>query len=275
MATIQRVSQVQAQRVAEQRDVEQLRKRLDLFTSSQFERTRQLAFSDGTRVDVPAMSDQDRDTAGALFASVPAAAQPQVQAAFDALAEAIYDEAKTNPEGIKVGSFSSGLTQRIGDATETFVLTTGKAQTDAAIQGVMFGAMIGIEQQLGNFAQNVKDRLNLANEVRTDIQELRTELADWDDPNEKRHFTWTEVTFDDNGNMHVEKKEGDLTKKEAEELAGKLDLQLTSLSDMNEMQKFDLQRMTEDYQQALSTLSNMLKASHDQMMSTIRNIKAS
>jgi hypothetical protein len=275
MATIQRIGQIQAQRVTEQREVEQLQRRLNLFTSSTFERARSLAFNDGTRVDVPSMSEEDRNTAGRIFASIPTEKQAAVQAAFDALANAIYDESKKNPQGIQVGSFSSGLTNQLNQSTEVFVVTTGKAQADQAVQGVMFGAMIGIEQDLGNFAQNVQDRLNLAGTVRTDVTELRNELSDWDDPNEKRHFEWTEVTFDEAGNMHVEKKEGDLDKKEAEELLEKLEMQMETLSDMNEMMKFDLQQKTHDYQQALGTLSGLLKASHESLMAIIRNVKAS
>jgi hypothetical protein len=275
MANIQRVGQVQGQRVDEQREVERLERRLNLFTSSSFERARALSFSDGTRVDVPTMSEEDRQTAGQIFASVSAGSQPQVQAAFDSLAAAIFDEAKKNPQGVAVGSFSAGLTGQLNQTTELFMVGTGKAQADQAIQGVMFGAMIGIEQDLGNFAQDVQDRLNLAGTVRTDITELRNELSDWENPDEEKTFTWTEVTFDEAGNMHVETKTDNLTKAEAEELLKKLELELNTLGDMNEMMKFDLQQKTHDYQQALNTLSGLLKASHDSLMAIIRNIKAS
>ncbi len=275
MATVQRIDQVRLQQVTEERQVAETRQRLSLFNANTFERTGALQFGDGTRIDVPSMNEQDRDRAAQIFASVPEGQRAAVQASFEALAAAIYNEAKQNPEGIKVGSFSSGLTSALGNSTEMFMLTTGPAQADAAVTGVMFGAMVGVEQELGNFAQDLKNKLNTAKDVRTDITELRNELADWTDPNEKRHFTWTEVSIDANGNVTTTQKEGDLNKAEAEALMKKLEEQLASLSDVTELQKFDLQRMNQDYQQGLNTLSGLLKAQHDMMMAIIRNVKAS
>jgi hypothetical protein len=220
------------------------------------------------------MGESDRHVVGKLFANVPADQQQALQGSFDSLARAIYQEGSSNPSGIEIGSFSSGLVSQLGQTFEQYMVTTGVQESDGALQGVMFGAMVGIEQDLGSFAQDLQNKLNLAGELRTDITEIRTELGDWPDADEKRAFSWTEVATDDNGNVSVTQKTGELTKAEAETLLGKLEMQLTSLTELNEMQKFDLQTKTHDYQQALSTLSNLLKSQHDSLMAIIRNLKA-
>ena len=66
-----------------------------------------------------------------------------------------------------------------------------------------------------------------------------------------------------------------LTKEQAQTLVQNLEEQLSSVKDMSEIAKFDLQKNLEDYQQALQTFSGILKESHDTMKATIANIKAS
>lgn len=272
---ITRIDRVRSREISEQQDLQQAQRRLNLFNANTFERVHSLRFRDGSSIAIPSMSEKDRQTAGALFAQVPIEQRGALQASADALAGAIHNEAQTNLEGINVGSFSAGLVNQLGQTVETFVLTTGKKQADDAVQAVMYGALVGVEQNLGNFAQDLQDKLNLAGEMRTDISELRDELADWPDDDSTRTFSWTEVTYDENGNMTVTKHEEDLSKQEAQDLMEKLDGQLQTLGDMTEMQKFDLQKMTEDYQQALNTLSALLKAQHESLMAIIRNVKAS
>ncbi|MFC1611003.1 hypothetical protein ACFL6C_08595 [Myxococcota bacterium] len=272
---VQRVEQLQKKAIAEDKQLEQQQLRLSLFTANLFERVESLKLNDGTRLDVPSMNEQDRVTAETLFGSVPPEKQTDLQESFDALAQGIRDEAEDNVEGIETGSFSSGLINQLGQSLEVYMLSSGTDQADNAVQGVMFGAMVGIEQELGNFAKDFQNKLHLAGDVRTDITELRDELADWPDDGSKRSFSWTEVTFDENGKMIVtEHTNVALSKEDAQALMEKLEQQLATLTEMNDLQKFDLQRMTHDYQQALSTLSALLKSQHDSLMAIIRNVKS-
>lgn len=273
---VQRVDQLRDKSIVEQREILQPQHRLNLFTTNNFERVRSLRFPDGSRVDVPAMSEQDRQNAALFFDSVPIERRESLQASTEALTKAIYDESQNNGAGIETASFSSRLVSQLGETFEDYMLTTGADKADQAVQSVMFGAMVGIEQELGDFAKSFQEKIDLAGEVRTDITELRDEIADptWDDGS-TRSFSWTEVTVDENGNMRVTQNEGELTKEEAELLLKKLEDQLATLSEMNDVARFDLQRMTQDYQQALSTLSNLLKSQHDSLMAIIRNTKAS
>ena len=82
------------------------------------------------------------------------------------------------------------------------------------------------------------------------------------------------MTFDEQGNMKVVQREGDLNKAEAEALMKNLEQQLATLTDMNELQRFDLQQKVQDYQQGLNTLSGLLKAQHESMKAIIQNLKA-
>ncbi len=45
------------------------------------------------------------------------------------------------------------------------------------------------------------------------------------------------------------------------------------MSEMTDMMRFDLQRASETYQQALNTLSSLLKSQHESLMAVIRNLK--
>ena len=265
---VERIQQVfRKQPVIEsQVQLQEAQQRLNLFTASSFERAQSLNFSDGARVDVPFMNDQDRDLAGKLFGSVPTEKREELQTSFDALTHLIREEGANNPDGVKVGDFSSGLTRQLGQTIEVYMTTTAVEEAGDAVQAVMFGAMIGVEQELGNFAKEMQNRLNAAGEMRTDITELRDELTDWPDDGSTRTFSWT----DGDGTVH---ENVSLTKEEAKSLVDKLDGELETMSEMTDMMRFDLQRASETYQQALNTLSSLLKSQHESLMAVIRNLK--
>ncbi len=273
---VQRVDRVRNREAVAQQLHEFQFQRLNLFTNEQFERVTQVKLGDA-RVDIPHMSASDQATAAQLFGSIPADKQDEVQTAFDNLADRIYQEGRDNLEGIQTSSFSSGLTNALGNSLEVWMTTGGVDQADKAVQGVMFGAMVGIEQELGTFANQLDDKLKLSAEMREDITELREELADptWtDSETDTREFTWREIETDADGNIigYTEHTEW-LNKSQAELKLEELEGQRATLGDFTEMMKFDLQRMSQDYQQALNTLSSLLKSQHDSLMAIIRNVK--
>ena len=113
-----------------------------------------------------------------------------------------------------------------------------------------------------------------AGELRTDMADIRETLADWPAGQETQHFTWTEVSIGPDGKLQSETKEGDLTKEEAQALLEELDTQLDTLREMTELQRIDLQNMTQDYNQALNTLSGILKSQQEYLKAIINNLKA-
>src|SRR5690606_20490970 len=111
------------------------------------------------------------------------------------------------------------------------------------------------------------------NNLRTDIMALQDELKDWPD-GALKEFTWTEVSYDQDGNPTVTEHSGKLTKEQAEGLLDKLNSQLSSANDISELKKFDLQRMYQDYQQGIGTLTAIMKDMHDTAKQMLNNMKA-
>jgi len=271
---IQRIERTKAQAVAQQAQALQIQQRLSLHTATTFERVGSLNFGGGARIDIPSMGQSDRDLATRLFGSVSSDGQNRLDGMSEKLGQALYQETASNAQGIKTGSFSSGFTQTVSEASTLYVNTTGNGQQDTAIQGVMFMGMLGIEKRLADFAGVAKGKIELAGETRTDMAELRDMIAKWPEGTDKQTVSWTEVKTDKDGNLVVTEHTEELTKKEAETLLKDLDGQLSNIRDMNEMDRFDLQKMTEDYQQAMNTLTAMLKEMHDTMKAIIQNVKA-
>ncbi len=273
--TLERISQVHNRAIAyEGAEAQDQRVRLSLFNASQFERVSAVQFQDGSGIALPAMSEQDRATAAQLFGGVPADQQAAMQEAANRLAAALYAEAANNAEGVKVGSFSAGVTAALSEAASIYGSVTQGGAIDQQMQGTMFMALAGLEGDLQDFAINVRGKLALVKELRTDITELRDAVANWPEGVEKQRFTWREVTIDEAGNVKVVEHSEDLTKQQAADKADGLEEMKNSLQDLTEMDKLDLQRMTEDYQQAVNTLSALLKNNHDSLKSIIGNLKA-
>ncbi len=272
---IQRVDRVlNKEQISQQLDAVKVQQRLSLFTSNSFERVGQVRFTDGSLIAVPSTSQEDQETLTKLFGAVPPDGRAKLDQVTSDLGKAIYDETANNPAGIETGSFSAGFNSTVGLAASTFTEVTGMTGQDTQVQGVLFMSMIGVEQDLGDFARMVHGKTQLAGELRTDLTELREALSDWPDDGSKQTFSWTEVTYDKDGNMHVSQHTEELTKKEAETLMDKLDEQLSTMRDMTEMDKFQLQQMVHNYQKAMNTLTAMLKNMHDTMRAIIQNVKA-
>jgi hypothetical protein len=274
MAGVQRVDQVRSRVTADAQQHEAPRRQLTLFSNESYERVTAVRVA-GTRIDIPHMSAADQSTAAHLFGAIPTDKQARVQASFDTLAGLVHSEARSNPSGIQVGSFSAPLTKALGDSLEVYMVSSGVGEADRAVQGVLLGAMVGIEQELSVFARALQAKLDLSAELRTDITELQNEIADWEDPGEKREFSWHEIETDSEGKIaNISLKTATLDKAGAEELLNELETGRANLGDLTEMMKLELQQMSQDYQQALNTLSNLLKSQHDSLMSIIRNTKA-
>jgi len=272
--TVQRIDRVQERQQIHHVEAEQTQRRLNLFTANSFERVDSVRFTDGATLAIPTMTERDREEVAKLFANIPPEKQPVLNQASVNFGDALYNETKVNPAGVKVGSFSSGLVDAANQSLETFVVTTGKTQADDAAKGVIFMGLVGLEGNLADMAKGVEAKTQLAADMRTDIAELREALSDWPDDGSKKSFTWTENITDKDGNVITVTREGELTKEEAQALMEKLDGQLSSLRDMTELDRYDLQTKVQDYQQALQTLTEMMKAQHDQLMRTIANLKA-
>jgi hypothetical protein len=233
------------------------------------------ALADGQTLELPRLSESDREKIAATFATIDPAKRPQLEQAGMGLGAAIFAELEGKPIGVAVSSISAGLQSSIDQTYETYLLTTGQSNASNATEGVLFAGMNGVEQNLYDFFEEVQDRQSQANELRTDITELESMLAEWPDGQETQLFSWHEIVFSEDGTTTVvEHKNEPLTKEQAQELLDKLNTQQDSMSTISTQDQFKLQQMTEKYQQAMETLSNILKSQDDTQKGIISNIKA-
>lgn len=250
------------------------RTRLDLHSTSTYERVDSVTFGDGSRIDLPQLGSEDRQLVARFLSAVPAEKRAEVDAACQKLAQAVYAEARAT-QGIQTGSISGGLTQSFNQTLEVYMVGSGHVQREDAVTGVMISAMANMENELQDFARYVSDRQGMMADTRTQVTELREMVAEWPDDGSTQSFTWTEVTTDENGNTKVVERQENLTKDEASKLLDKLDAQLQNLRDMTELDRFDLQKKYEQYQQGFGILSAILKQQHDTQKAIISNVKAS
>ena len=267
---VQRIDRIHEQVRLEQVEVEKVQQRLNLFNLNSFERVGSVDFPDGSRIDIPSMTDKDREAAAQLFSGVPTDKRAMLDQASQDLGKAIYTEASkgVSPSGHASPAAISALTSA---AQAYSIANNGSVEADQAFMGTAYMGLVGLEGDLASKAKDLQSKTGLADETRTDITELNSAIADWPDGQATEHFKWTEV--DKDGNVKV--CEGDLTKDQAKALVDKLTMQLDNVKDMTELQKLDLQDNMQKYQQALQTFSEILKDAHDTMKATIANLKAS
>jgi hypothetical protein len=249
-------------------DAGQQRRPVELHAESTFER--------GGNVQLASMplslSDDQRGQLQAFREGLTPERREAIDAATDKLVEAIFAEVGANPSGLT--SISSGLQATYGQTYEVFMIDSGHLGREDQVTTIMFSAMAGIEAEVADHATMVQERTGLAGETRTDITELRDMLSNWPEGTSQT-FTWREVKVDGAGNVTVEEKTAVLTKAEAEALVKNLELQLESIRGQTEIDKFDLQHKYEMMQQAVNTLSNIMKQQHDTEKAIINNVKAS
>ncbi len=256
---IQRIDRVQQREQLQSQDQiqQQARQRLQLFTDSAFEKVSSVNFGKGNVVAIPSsLGTTQADSIAKTLNNATPEARVNLEQAASQLADAIANEATVNPDGLTTGTFSAGLQQAVENTFEHYVATSETTEYQDDIHDAMFMGMAGIEGDLGNFAAEVQGNIDAAGDLRTDITELRDAIVNWPDDGSTQSFDGKEIT-----------------KEQAEELLGDLELELTSLTDMNEMMRFDLQTMTQNYQQSLNTLSAMLKDEHDTLKAMIQNMR--
>ncbi len=271
---IARIEQVQSGVRVSPVHEQQIRRRLELYRDSSFERGASVTLTDGNRVDLPGASAEQVATLAKHYDGLGADGQQAFEQVSASFAAAVSAEVKSNPAALE-GRVSSAFTAARGGAVQGFVGVDGSSES-AAYEAIMVGSITYLENDIAEFANEVQRRTDLGREARTDISELRDALVDWPDDGSEQTFSFTEVKFnkDDGSYEVVAHTDEPLTKAQATALMDKLEMQQASISDMTEMMRFDLQKKYEVYQQALTLMANILKEQHDTMKATINNTKA-
>ena len=222
------------------------------------------------------LSDEDRTAVTQLFSSVSGDRAEQMRSLSLELANQLMSPGATTMGGDGSVTMSQGLQDASSSAMTFFLAAQGSDSMSNQDQNFMMLAIGGMEATLGGFAATVSNNNQNMKDVRTDateLQEMLTGPPPWGD-DEVKSFTYHEVTYDQNGNPTVKEITVDLDKKGAEALLTKLDEQMKTMSDMSEMDKFDMQRLYQDYQTGVNTLASIIKSDDDAKKAILNNIKA-
>lgn len=146
--------------------------------------------------------------------------------------------------------------------------TSGSGNYDETVQAVAYIGVQGLQQSLGNYASQMQTQINNQNTVRTDQNELSSAVADWPSGATTQTFTFHDV--DANGNLQTYTE--NLTQDQAKSQASNLSNTLSSMGDDTQMMQTQLQNMEQNYQQGVTTISNLMKMQYDMVKNTIGNI---
>lgn len=234
-----------------------------------------VTLADGRQLEIPRLSAAERERIESIYAKLSPEGAATLKASAMALGQAVWGSVEAESTGLKVEAASASLDQAAQQTYETYLLTTGETQANAASEGVLFVGMNGVEQDLYGFVTKMQDRQNAATECRTDVNELEAMLADWPAGEGTQLFSYREVVMNADGTTSlIEHKNVPLTKEQAIELLKKLKQQQDTVGSMSAQDSYQLQIKTEHYQQAMNTLSNILKAQEDTRKGIIGNIRA-
>lgn len=268
---------------------ESAKPKVNLFDSSTYTSQAPVALADGSVITLPALSPEEASKAQALFANVAPEHQGAVNAAAADFGRALLGGSSLG--GAKMASSSNAQAYTLNQASPDVAQAAARAQStykssvsgtfgtygnnsgatnyDDTVQATAYMGVLGLQGELGTYAQNMQNTQAQQNVLRTDQSELTTAIAGWgDDPAATQSFTWHEVDKDGS----VVTKNGELTKAQAQAALGNVQSALSSFTDQTQLQAIQLQTMAQNYQNGINTISNLMKAAYDTTKNTLGNI---
>jgi hypothetical protein len=281
-----------------------------LFQSSSFSASTKVVFDDGTSIAIPNLTHSDLKQAGSLFSGMSDDKLKALQAAGLAIAHA-FKQATFVPvtvESLRSGTAAAGgvgaaggaasglstttsalvsggvpntdvgpqaniaspqLTQSITSAAAAYQQASGSGGYDNTVQAVTFMGVQGLQQDLTNYAKQVQHNLNAKKGLEVQAQDIQNALAAWPAGTQTQQFHIT--SFDDFGNPTT--KTLSLDQKQAKSALDGLQSGIMGYTDQNQVDQLNLQQMSENYSQGLSTISNILKMNFDTVKGIIGNIR--
>ena len=260
---IQRVDRARNQ--FQELTAEMIQRRLDLHTTHSFERIRSIKTDSGT-LALPTMDEEQSQALRELY----------TQASPDLRERLVRDShhlvqhlGALGAKGLEMEEVSDELRSAVGQAMETYVVTTGEQQTETIINGTMLMALDGAQQDVLELANQLATATQNGRTFREDLADFRNTLADWPEDLQAMEFTWHEMT--DTGSI-IEKTEM-LTKEKAHAKMEELEMTLGTIGDMRQEWQLSLQDALNRQQQAFQILSNIIKMMHDTAKSVIQNVR--
>lgn len=283
---------------------------IDLFNTSSYETSNSsVTLDDGTVLQIPTLSDEDAANLKTLFGDIPEDQRASINQAGAQLAQALLQQSSssstasssssskvaavsnskrslasttsdangiadsasssdTNSTTYTLSQSSPDLSSAIQTAASSYSSATGNSDYDTTIQAVAYMGVTSLQQSMSDYSSTLQNTIDQQSTIRTDRNELTSAVADWPDGTDTQTFTYHDV--DENGNLQTYTKS--LTQEEAKAEADSLSNTLSTLSDSSQQQQLLLQNMMQNYQQGVTTISNIMRMQYDMVKNTLQNI---
>lgn len=171
-----------------------------------------------------------------------------------------------------VGSISSAaaspaVVSATQNAASTYSSATG-AEGSNAVMATAYMGVVGLQGQMSDFASSMQDTLSQKKSIDSDYQELQQAVADWPDGTDTQVLP--KVVTNDDGTVSVTQEAQ--TKAEAQASADAAKDASTNLGSDNQMQMIQMQYIQQQYSNAVTGISNIMKVSYDTTKNTLGNV---
>ncbi len=170
---------------------------------------------------------------------------------------------------------SPQLTQAVGKAVSTYQAANPGANYDQTVQAVTFSGVLGLQNQLSDYAKYVQNNINQSNAIQGQAEDINTTLAAW--PTGSDGKPAATVTF----NVTTQQPDGTystaaqaLTQGQAKTAYSNLQSTLSTMSSQTQTDQLQLQNMSQNYSQGINTISTLLKMNYDTVKGIIGNIRS-
>lgn len=176
-----------------------------------------------------------------------------------------------NPEDLL---HSAGMEQSVVDPFIERLTGDSQREYEAEVTDHLIGGLWGFEQIITDYVMKIDKEQKMADEIRADIAELQELWDEWPEGEETQIFTYHEVLDDGNGNKELIERTVEINKEQAQELFRTLEEADRTLATFGPAEQQVIQVVTHGWQQAMNTLSNVLKHYDETLRNILQNTKA-
>ncbi|MEL6340556.1 MAG: hypothetical protein AAGJ56_05890 [Myxococcota bacterium] len=169
---------------------------------------------------------------------------------------------------------SQAMTNAVTDPYVERLLGDETVDYETSVTDSLIGGLWGFEEIIRDYVTKIDREQQMADEVRADIAELEELMADWPADQERQEFTYNELVRDENGEASLISQTEMLNREEAVELIRKLEESDQQLAGFGPAEQQTIQVVTHGWQQAMGTMSGILKAFDETLRNILQNAKA-
>lgn len=241
----------------------------------------------GIRAQSPALSDAHRKALVQSVAHMTDDQRQRYEAKQKQLGKMLYEliEAKLEtqkPEAERVPEIpdydellhSAAMEQAVIDPFVEKLMGQNQTDYEQEVTDHLIGGLWGFEQIITDYVMKIDKEQKMADEIRADMAELQELWNDWPEDEETQQFTYHEVIEDQHGNKELVERTVEITKDQAQELYRLLEEADKQLATFGPAEQQIIQVVTHGWQQAMNTLSNVLKHYDETLRNILQNSKA-